>query len=158
MNNHIFRNGLTILRWASHWFLCNWPISHGNSHNAPVPHPTMHHSEQKCAHFCSEWCIVGYGTGALWDLWDCSTDRVIFSQGWCLMSLFSSMHPLPCTLCLASAARRYSPQSTGKCRGMTWHFHLSDLLHTLHSASLLRWPKCNFEPQMYRIASSMVTH
>ena len=29
----------------------------------------MHHSEQKCAHFCSEWCIVGYGTGALWDLW-----------------------------------------------------------------------------------------
>ena len=38
------------------------------SHNAPVPYPTMHHSEQKCAHFCSEWCIVGYGTGALWDL------------------------------------------------------------------------------------------
>ena len=27
----------------------------------------MHHSEQKCAHFCSEWSIVGYGTGALWD-------------------------------------------------------------------------------------------
>ena len=42
------------------------------SHNAPVPHPTVHHSEQKCAHFCSEWCIVGYGTGALWDLWDCA--------------------------------------------------------------------------------------
>ena len=39
------------------------------SHNAPVPYPTMHHSEQKCAHFCSEWCIVGYGTGALCDLW-----------------------------------------------------------------------------------------
>ena len=42
------------------------------SHNAPVPYPTMHHSEQKCAHFCSEWCIVGYETGALWDLWDWS--------------------------------------------------------------------------------------
>ena len=26
--------------------------------------------EQKCVHFCSEWCIVGYGTGASWDLWD----------------------------------------------------------------------------------------
>ena len=38
------------------------------SHNAPVPYPTMHHSEQKYAHFCSEWCIVGYGTGAVWDL------------------------------------------------------------------------------------------
>ena len=28
----------------------------------------MHHSEQKCAYFCSEWCIVGYGTGTLQDL------------------------------------------------------------------------------------------
>ena len=35
------------------------------SHNAPVPHTRMFHSEQKCAHFCSEWCILGYGTGAL---------------------------------------------------------------------------------------------
>ena len=42
------------------------------SHNAPVPYPTMQHSEQKCAHFCSECCIVGYRTGALWDLWDWS--------------------------------------------------------------------------------------
>ena len=29
----------------------------------------MHHSEQKCAHFCSVWRIVGYGTRALMDLW-----------------------------------------------------------------------------------------
>ena len=43
-------------------------IDHSNkSHNALVSYPTMHHSEQKCAHFCSEWCIVGYGTGAFWD-------------------------------------------------------------------------------------------
>ena len=39
------------------------------SQNAPVQYPTMLHSEQKCAHFCSEWSIVGYGTGAFWDLW-----------------------------------------------------------------------------------------
>ena len=40
------------------------------SHNAPMPYPTMLHSEQKCAHFCSEWSIVGYGTGARWwDIW-----------------------------------------------------------------------------------------
>ena len=32
----------------------------------------MHHSEQKCAHFCSEWCIVGYDSDALWDLWNWS--------------------------------------------------------------------------------------
>ena len=28
-------------------------------HNASVPHPTIHHSEQKCVHFCSEWQNVG---------------------------------------------------------------------------------------------------
>ena len=32
----------------------------------------MPNSEQKCAHFCSEWSIVGYVTGAFWDLWNCS--------------------------------------------------------------------------------------
>ena len=39
------------------------------SQNAPVPYPRIRHSEQKCAHFCSEWSILGYGTGAFWDLW-----------------------------------------------------------------------------------------
>ena len=46
-------------------------IGYGNTidqfhkyHNAPVPYPTIR------PHFCSELCIVGYGTGALWDLWD----------------------------------------------------------------------------------------
>ena len=38
------------------------------SHNAPVPYPKIHNSEQKCTHFRSEWCIVGYGTCALWNL------------------------------------------------------------------------------------------
>ena len=42
------------------------------SQNAPVPYSTMLHSELKCAHFCSEWRIVGYGTGACWDLWNWS--------------------------------------------------------------------------------------
>ena len=49
------------------------PINQINkSHNALVLYPTMHHSEQKCAYFCSEWCIVGYETSALWNLWDWS--------------------------------------------------------------------------------------
>ena len=34
-------------------------------HNAPVPCPIMHHWARK--HICSEWCNVGYGTGALWE-------------------------------------------------------------------------------------------
>ena len=40
------------------------------AHHAPVPYPTIHHSEQKCVHFCSECCIVGpVGYIQLWDLW-----------------------------------------------------------------------------------------
>ena len=39
------------------------------SQNAPVPYPTMLHSEQKCAHLCFGWIIVKYGTGIFWDLW-----------------------------------------------------------------------------------------
>ena len=38
--------------------------------NTPAPYRTIHHSEQKCAHFCSEWCIVGYGIGAMCDFLD----------------------------------------------------------------------------------------
>ena len=34
-----------------------------------VPYPPLPYSEQKCAHSCSEWSIVRYGTGAFWDLW-----------------------------------------------------------------------------------------
>ena len=44
----------------------SWLDQSHKSHGAPIPYPTMHHSEQKYAHFCSEWCIVGYRTGALW--------------------------------------------------------------------------------------------
>ena len=42
------------------------------SQHALVPYPTILHSEQKCAHSCSEWSIVGYGTGAFWNLWNWS--------------------------------------------------------------------------------------
>ena len=37
------------------------------SQNVLVPYPTMLHSEQKYAHFCSEWSIVWYGTDDNWD-------------------------------------------------------------------------------------------
>ena len=38
------------------------------SQNALVPYHITLHSEQKCAHFCSEWNIVGFGTCEFWDL------------------------------------------------------------------------------------------
>ena len=42
---------------------CTCPISqcifqNRNVQSAPVPYHIIHHSEQKCAHFCSERCIV----------------------------------------------------------------------------------------------------
>ena len=47
-----------------------WSIEQSiKSHDAPVPYSTMQHSEQKCVHFYSEWCIARYGAGALLDLW-----------------------------------------------------------------------------------------
>ena len=52
------------------------------SQNATVLYPTMLHSEQKCAHFCSEWSIVGYGTGAFWDLWNWSIGRTCQNLYW----------------------------------------------------------------------------
>ena len=48
------------------------------SHNATYPYPTMHHFVTEmctCAHFCYKWCIVGYLSDAIWDLWDGSVDN-----------------------------------------------------------------------------------
>ena len=72
----------------------------------------MHHSEQKCTHFCSEWYIMGYGTGALWDLWFRpinpyrkikymlrKTKTCLFytvntdNQDWWLLNKFPPLHP-----------------------------------------------------------------
>ena len=55
------------------------------SHNAPF--------RQKCAHFCSEWCIVWYGTGALWDVWT----RSVRSQGRISINFRSKLHKIACT-------------------------------------------------------------
>ena len=51
-----------------------WPVN--SLHIGPVTRKCFHlmMSSWNCAHFCSEWCIVGYGTGALWDLLDWSID------------------------------------------------------------------------------------
>ena len=73
-----------------HWSFNEDPIDQTHkSHNAPASYPTMHHSEQKCAHFCSKWCIVGYGTGAMWDLWIRSTVLTI-SQHWLKLFIYQS--------------------------------------------------------------------
>ena len=60
----------SVLIWISLKFVPKCLIEQlHKSQNAAVPYPTMLHSEQKWAHFCSEWSIVGYGTDVFWDLW-----------------------------------------------------------------------------------------
>ena len=60
-----FKHCLNVLICYYRWIDLN-----NKFHYEPVPYPTMLHSEQKCAHFCSEWSIVVYGIGAFWDLWN----------------------------------------------------------------------------------------
>ena len=66
--------------------------------------PTMLHSEQKCAHFCSdsayfcsEWSTVGYETGACWDLWNWSStcDQVCVC-GFAKVYLYDIDHTIIC--------------------------------------------------------------
>ena len=40
----------------------------------------------KCARLCSEWCIVGYGRGAMWDLWNGYIAKP--TQMWCKPLLY----------------------------------------------------------------------
>ena len=74
----MIQQGLIVAWSLVAWYIaCRMTVDQSHiSHNAPVPYPTMHYSEHKCAHFCSEWCIVGYGTGALWDMWDWSIGMI----------------------------------------------------------------------------------
>ena len=81
-----FRKGLNVLtiqrrlaEIASFWPSA-WIDQFHKSQKDPVPYPTMLLLEQKCAHFCSEWSIVGYGTGAFWDCWS----RSILSPPSCM--------------------------------------------------------------------------
>ena len=52
------------------------------SHKAPVPYPILLYSEQKCAHFCSEWSILRYETGAFWNLWNWSIVLMSMNSTW----------------------------------------------------------------------------
>ena len=48
----------------------NWPISRIPQYTCSTSHYAPFRTEMSTFLFSSEWCIVGYGTGALWDLWD----------------------------------------------------------------------------------------
>ena len=87
-----------LIMWPRDRFLTASNDLNHKFQNAPVPYRTMHHSEQKCTHFCCEWCIVGYETGTLWDIWDSSIMYKVYliqcAYGFNLLSLcdFSAGH------------------------------------------------------------------
>ena len=56
------------LTFGESW-LNNGPISQIPECNCSKSQ--MLYSEQNREHFCYEWSIVGFGTGAFWDLWNC---------------------------------------------------------------------------------------
>ena len=75
-------NLATILSWPQ----CVDPIGElHQSHNASVTYPTMHHFvTEKCTYVhisVTKWCIVGYLSDALWDLWDGSITPAIVTTG-----------------------------------------------------------------------------
>ena len=70
-------NGICVINQSNKSLnaLVPYPTIPGPQHtihdrNVPVPYPTILNLELKYAYFCYEWCIVGYGAGALWDLWE----------------------------------------------------------------------------------------
>ena len=69
------------------------------SHNAPFCNRNVH----MCAHFCYKWCIAGYLSNALWDLWDGVSMGVMTSQimcnsdnGWIPLTVSAMQATLPC--------------------------------------------------------------
>ena len=67
-------------------------IDHSHkSHNASVLYPTMHHFvTEMCTYVhisVTKWCIVGYLSDALWDLWD----RSIASDGYFNINVCNSV-------------------------------------------------------------------
>ena len=68
-----------VLNRISVKFVTESPIDPSHkSQNASVPYPTMQHFVTEmctCVHISvTKWCIVGYLSDALWDLWDGSID------------------------------------------------------------------------------------
>ena len=66
----VFASGLSF-EWkiVSEMCICvGWIDLCHKSHNAPVSYPTMHHFGTEMYISVPKWWIVGYGTGALWNL------------------------------------------------------------------------------------------
>ena len=94
---------------------------------APDPYRTMHHSEQNCAHFSSEWCIVRHGAATLWDLWNCKRHKTWSSIDYGFFLFFPNRYLSLCqftiyalratTLSVFKLERRSKAQNVGNWSG-----------------------------------------
>ena len=57
----------------------------GNGLHSQIPECTCSISHNALFRTCSEWSIVGYGTGAFWDLWNWSIVWTTFPSKWCFI-------------------------------------------------------------------------
>ena len=113
------------------------------SHDAPVQCPTMHCSEQKCAHFCTEWCIEGSGISALWDLWIWSTAplEITFIELWIKVGKFSvklnAFKNVVCKIVAILFLNVLTPffQKISRCGGFLQPFSSSKLLLSYNVSS-----------------------
>ena len=99
--SHLIKGLATRLFMNKSTFERNWTgteLIH-KSHDAPVPYPTMHLSEQKCAYFC----VLN---GALWDMAQVNSGicEIALELGrWIMMAASGSVrfyeNNMGCTLC-----------------------------------------------------------
>ena len=84
------------------------------SHDAFDKCPTIHHFVTKmCTHMhmsVTKWCIVRYGTGALWDLWIWSTQ-----WGMSPLSVLLSRYPVQCSQVTETHFKNKTIDETYKC-------------------------------------------
>ena len=78
-----------------------WIVMLNKSHNAPIPHPTIHHFiTVKCLRVhisVTKWCIVGYLSDALWDMWEgsiASFQRILTTANFGKLSWWASKFQL----------------------------------------------------------------
>ena len=114
-----------------------------------ISYPTMHHSEQRFEHFCSEWCILGFGkvhcgiceSGQLnfpeygfWQHWDCKCIRNV-GIIWGMGSASERRCYIVTSSLIGSAHIQKDPRWWIICNGLVYH-----VLHPTGHESFLLTP------------------
>ena len=86
----------------------NIPVAQILQFASPISNDTPFRTE--CVHFYSDWCIKGFGTGELWNLWNWVIDMVLFVL-LCFVVIYVIVHPFPRDCFPGIMAKVWLPQS-----------------------------------------------